>query len=205
MDRLEPATAFIYGDSSPAPAPINAAMSRIALERFARDISHRALRMAELATRNREAALDIVQDSLLALVSRYADRPESEWAPLFHTVLHSRIMDWKRREARRGKWLVWLRPAEDDPEDNPLLNVPEMVDSNPARLLELASDIGCVQTVLESLPVRQQQAFLLRAWEGLDTAATAAVMDCSESSVKTHYARAVAALRAGLAGQGATP
>ena len=80
--------------------------------------------------------------------------------------------------------------------------------STPAHsdlLIKKSRFIGCVQAVLESLPVRQQQAFLLRAWEGLDTAETAAVMACSESSVKTHYARAVAALRAGLAGQGATP
>jgi len=204
MDRLEPAAAFIYGESSPAPAPINAAMSRIALERFARHISHRALRMAELATRNREAALDIVQDSLLALVSRYADRPEDELAPLFHTILHSRIMDWKRRQARRGKWLVWLRPTDDD-EDDPLQEQPGPTSEDPAHLLELAGDMTCVQRVLESLPVRQQQAFLLRAWEGLDTAATASVMGCGESSVKTHYARAIAALRKGLTDNGALP
>ena len=124
-----------------------AARSDDALEAFLRGIERRALRVAELAAGSREDALDIVQDSMLAFVRNYRDKPVSDWAPLFHTVLHSRIMDWKRREARRGKWLVWLRPAEDDPEDNPLLNVPETVDSNPARLLELASDIGCVQAV----------------------------------------------------------
>lgn len=198
MDRLEAVAAFNYGDALPATAQTRPDMSRSALERFARDISPRALRMAELATRNRDAALDIVQESLLALVSRYADRPEPELAPLFHTVLHSRIMDWKRREARRGKWLVWLRPRDEDDDDDPLQDMPSVTDENPARLLERAADIACVQRVLESLPVRQQQAFLLRAWEGLDTAATAGIMGCSESSVKTHYARAIAALRLGL-------
>ena len=49
------------------------------------------------------------RDSLLAWVDRYADKPESEWPALFYTVLNSRIMDWKRKQARRSKWRVWMR------------------------------------------------------------------------------------------------
>ena len=203
MERLDPMAAVVYGQGFPVTAAPVMPMTRPALERFAHDVSRRALRMAEMATRNREAALDIVQDSLLAMVSRYADRPESEWLSLFHTVLYSRIMDWKRREARRGRWLVWLHPRdEEDDDSDPVQDLPDTADSDPARLLELAADMDCVQRVLSGLPLRQQQAFLLRAWEGLDTADTARVMDCSLSSVKTHYARAVAALRQGLLAMG---
>lgn len=168
------------------------------LDLFARHAAARGLMIAGIAVRDRETALDLVQESLTALVSRYADRPEAEWPALFHTILQSRIMDWKRRQARRGRWLGWLRPDPDDPDHDPWQDVPDTVETDPALLWQRADDMEHVRAALQALPLRQQQAFLLRAWEGLDTASTAIAMGCGENSVKTHYARAIAALRSRL-------
>jgi RNA polymerase sigma-70 factor (ECF subfamily) len=171
------------------------------LDAFLRSVGRRAQVMAEISTRDREAALDIVQDSMLALASKYAHKPAAEWGPLFQTILQSRIMDWHRSRTRRGKWMTWLAPPPDDPEADPWADIPEAASSDPSLLLERARDMDTVTAALEALPLRQQQAFMLRIWEGLDTADTARAMDCSEGSVKTHLSRALQALRARLEAQ----
>jgi RNA polymerase sigma-70 factor (ECF subfamily) len=168
------------------------------LDAFLRSVGRRAQVMAEISTRDREAALDIVQDSMLALATRYAGRPAVEWGPLFQTILQSRIMDWHRTRTRRGKWFTWLSAPADDPDADPWADVPEQASSDPSLLLERARDIETVTAALAELPLRQQQAFMLRIWEGLDTAETAAAMGCSEGSVKTHLSRAMHVLRARL-------
>lgn len=174
------------------------AMSPASLDAFLRSAGRRAQVMAEIATRDRDAALDIVQDSMLALAARYAHKPPAEWAPLFYTILQSRIMDWHRSRTRHGRWFTWLAPPRDDPDADPWADIPEQASSDPALLLERARDMETVQAALSALPLRQQQAFMLRIWEGLDTAETAAAMACSEGSVKTHLSRAMHAMRARL-------
>ena len=189
-----------YGGEHQSP-PLAAAMNSTpptSLDAFLRSVGRRAQVMAEIATRDREGALDIVQDSMLALASRYAHKPPAEWGPLFHTILQSRIMDWHRSRTRRGRWMTWLMPHADDPDADPWADIPEQVSSDPALLLERARDMETVSAALEALPLRQQQAFMLRVWEGLDTTATATAMGCSEGSVKTHLSRAMHAMRARL-------
>jgi RNA polymerase sigma-70 factor (ECF subfamily) len=172
------------------------------LDGFLASVERRAYKTALLSTRKPADALDIVQDAMTQLVQYYREHQSSEWPLLFQRILQHRIMDWHRQETRNKKWF-WqsAAPIDDDSEDE----INEIVDvraENPAEILARAGDIQCVIKVLEMLPLRQRQAFLLRAWEGFDVRETAATMGCSEGSVKTHYFRAVQVLRERLSKNG---
>jgi RNA polymerase sigma-70 factor (ECF subfamily) len=169
-----------------------------ALDRFLREVERRALRMAELAAGNREDALELVQDAMLGFVRSYSDKPAPDWAPLFYRVLDSRILDFHRRGQIRRRWRVWLGRATDEPDADPLAQVADPVEPGPVQRLADGETRDAVDAAVAALPLRQRQAFLLRIWEGLDVAQTAAAMRCSEGSVKTHLSRALASMRSRL-------
>lgn len=164
-----------------------------ALERFLGGVERRALRMAEFATASREDALDLVQEAMLGFVHRYGTKPEGEWSPLFWRVLDSRLNDWHRRQRTLRRW--WLRPSGVDADDDPIAGAPDAGEPGPLARLADREASAALDAALRALPLRQRQAFLLRLWEGLDVAATASAMRCSEGSVKTHLSRALANLR----------
>jgi len=169
-----------------------------AIERFLRQVERRALRMAELATGSRDEALDLVQDAMFGFVRHYGARPGAEWPPLFWRVLDSRLNDWHRRQRVRGRWWVWSGEKNDDEGEDLIAAAPDVREPGPlARLADGEASIA-LDGALHDLPMRQRQAFLLRMWEGLDVAQTAAAMRCSEGSVKTHLSRALANLRRSL-------
>jgi len=171
------------------------------LERFLASVERRAFRIALLATRNRDDALDLVQDAMLNLVQHYTQQDAAEWPMLFHRILHNRIMDWQRRQKVRKALFGWL-PRSSDPEDeqDPIADVAAPGEDAPAHWLEASRRVEVLDASLGALPARQRQAFLLRVWEGFDVAETAQIMGCSDGSVKTHYSRACAALRQALEG-----
>ena len=170
-----------------------------ALNQFLAGVELKAFKIAQAALRHEDDALDAVQDAMLQLARAYSDRPPEEWKPLFYRILENRIRDMQRRRTVRGRVFAWLpyRGDEDEDEPDPIAQAAS-TDPQPVRRLELDEAVGALEKALEELPRRQQQAFLLRTLEGLDVAETAAAMGCSQGSVKTHYFRAVQALRAQL-------
>lgn len=180
-------------ERTPAATATSAGTSQ-AIERFLREVERRALRMAEFATSNREEALDLVQDAMFSFVRHYAARGPGEWSPLFWRVLNSRINDWHRRQRVRGRWLGWFERSNENDED-PIACAPDPGEPGPLARLADGEASKALDLALRALPLRQRQAFLLRMWEGLDVAAAAVAMRCSEGSVKTHLFRALGNLR----------
>ena len=162
---------------------------------FLAEIQGRAFRMAQLATGNREDALDIVQDAMTKLVQKYSNHDRASWKPLFYRILESRILDWHRRQQVRNRFRSWLHWDDDEETEDALEQQPAEANCIPDIQLQDAQFLQSLENALQDLPLRQQQVFLLRIWEGLDISQTAAAMQCSESSVKTHYARALEKLK----------
>ena len=169
------------------------------MELFLAEIQGRAFRMAHFATGNRDEALDIVQDAMMKLVQKYSTHDKATWKPLFYSILETRILDWHRRQQVRNRFRTWLHlDTEDEEAEEGLEQQPAEVSSTPDFHLQDAQFMQSLEVALQDLPLRQQQVFMLRIWEGLDITETAQAMQCSESSVKTHYARALEKLRLAL-------
>jgi RNA polymerase sigma-70 factor, ECF subfamily len=190
-------TACMVWDS-PAPAREGAVLEYTReLEKFLAEIERRAFRMAQVALRDADDALDVVQDAMLKLTRNYASRPSAEWRPLFYRILENGVRDLQRRRTVRKRVMTWLPGPKQDPDNeaqDPLENVADGAPAIPERLMQ-AQAMQQLEESLRALPPRQREAFMLRNFEGMDVAETASTMACSEGSVKTHYSRAVHALR----------
>jgi len=185
--------------------------SRSELSAFLAGVERRAFKQAMFAVRDEDAALDIVQDAMLRLTQSYGDRGAAELPPIFQRILQNAIRDWFRRQKVRSAWttiLSALGHKDDDDDYDPLETLQAPTGSrdagDPARNAEQRQTLRVIEQALARLPARQREAFLLRYWEELDVAETAAAMGCSEGSVKTHCSRAVHALAEMLKAKGMT-
>jgi RNA polymerase sigma-70 factor (ECF subfamily) len=166
------------------------------LNQFLASVERRALRFAEIAVRNRDEALDLVQDAMIKLARNYAGQPEAEWTPLFYRILQNGIRDWHRRQMVRNRVMVWFgRTSESADDYDPIAQAPDPMGRTPDEQIESRQAMEKLELAVAHLPARQREAFMLRTFEGLDVAGTALAMGCSEGSVKTHYSRAVHTIR----------
>jgi len=169
------------------------------LNRFLAEVERRALRIAEIGVRDRDEALDLVQDAMIKLVRNYGDRNREEWTPLFYRILQNGVRDWHRRQAVRNRVMVWFGRSKRDDEDFDIVaSAPDPIGRSPDEELQNSEAMSSLETAVHALPTRQREAFMLRTFEGLDVAVTAVAMGCSEGSVKTHYFRAIHSLRDSL-------
>ena len=166
------------------------------MNRFLAEVEKKAFTMAQIAVKDIDTALDIVQDAMLTLAVKYVSKPQAQWRPLFYRILRNRITDFHRRHTLTRRIFAMFNKGKDEDDDF------DYVESNPGRYseephreFELAGARDELVDALTALPERQREAFMLRTWEGLSVADTASAMQCSQGSVKTHYSRAVHNMR----------
>ena len=179
------------------------------LNDFLKSVERRAFKRSVYHVREEESALDIVQDSMMKLAEHYGDKPAAELPLLFQRILANCTLDWFRRNKTRKALFSNLSDFESDSGDGEfnLLETLELQDES--QQTESAEKTVSRQQILleiekeiQELPARQREAFLLRYWEEMDVAETAAAMGCSDGSVKTHCSRAVLALSKALKAKG---
>lgn len=179
---------------------------------FLKSAEKRAFKRVAYAVRDDDAALDIVQDSMIRLAENYFDRPPAELPLLFQRIVSNATMDWFRRQKVRNAHVRNFSDFESGDEDGDfdILEALETLDAtagteSAADSVSRAQILLAIEAEVQQLPGRQREAFLLRYWEELDVAETAQVMGCSEGSVKTHCSRAVHALAKALQAKGIAP
>ena len=179
------------------------------LSAFLAEVERRAFKQTAYAVRDDHAALDIVQDSMMKLAEKYADKPVTEYPMLFQRILQNTTKDFWRRQKVRNLWTTLFssfsgnndESEEHDPLETFAPDDREAGDQ-PEVALERSQTIAIIEAALKKLPTRQREAFVLRYWEEMDVAETAIAMGCSEGSVKTHCSRAVHALAKALTAKG---
>lgn len=183
------------------------------LNDFLKGVERRAFKRTTYAVRDEDAALDIVQEAMIRLAEKYADRPADEWPLLFQRILSNATMDWFRRRKTREALVQNFSSLQTHDEDEDAGDLLEFLDGADNThqdgagepLLLRKQTLALLEEEISRLPERQREAFLLRYWEELDVNETAELMGCSQGSVKTHCSRAVQALAKALKSRGFAP
>jgi RNA polymerase sigma-70 factor (ECF subfamily) len=182
------------------------------LSDFLKSVEKRAFKRSVYHVRDEEAALDIVQDAMMKLAEHYGDKPAAELPMLFQRILSNCTLDWFRRQKTRNALFSNLSDFESDSDDGNFDLLETFAFDDGSQQWESAEDstrraqiLRQIEGEIQQLPARQREAFLMRYWEDMDVAETAAAMGCSEGSVKTHCSRAVAALSKALKAKGIQP
>jgi RNA polymerase sigma-70 factor (ECF subfamily) len=152
----------------------------------------RAYRLAWSLLRDAEDARDVSQEAFLRVYqSATRFRGDARFSTWFYRILVNLALDHRRRR----RW--WQRVVAHDRDDDEVA----LVERQPAREPDPGERVSEEQTMtrlwdaVHRLSPQQRAAVVLSVQEQLSTAEIAAVLECSEPTVRVHLHRAVRALR----------
>ena len=197
--------------AGPLPAATDLLATEQELSDFLKSVEKRAFKRSVYHVRDEDAALDIVQDSMMKLAEHYGDKPAAELPLLFQRILSNSTLDYFRRQKTRNAVFSNMSDFESPDGDGDFDLLEAFAGASDSQQIESAEDstrraqmLHEIELQIQALPNRQREAFLMRYWEEMDVAETAAVMGCSEGSVKTHCSRATSTLANALKARGIT-
>ena len=148
------------------------------LECFLAERADHLLRTAVLLTGSREAGEDLLQTAVERLLKRWR-RFDGDPEGYLRRTLYNLATDGYRRAGRWRQKESLLRTG--------LRQLPDATDDVDLR--------DALVRLLLQLPVRQRAVLVLRYWEQLTDAETAAVLGCAEGTVKSAGSRGLTRLR----------
>jgi RNA polymerase sigma-70 factor (sigma-E family) len=143
----------------------------------------RLVRLAALLVRDVPTAEDVVQDSFVAMHDGWQRLRDADSALAY---LRQAVLN-RSRSVLRHRAVAEKYPEKPSP---------DMPSAEHGALVQL--ERSAVIATLRKLPGRQREAIVLRYYADLSEAEIAAAMGISCGAVKSHTARAIAALRADL-------
>jgi RNA polymerase sigma-70 factor (sigma-E family) len=147
------------------------------LERFLAERADRLMRTAVLLSGSHDAGQDLLQTALERLL-RHWRRLDGDPEGYLRRTLYNLAADGFRRQGRLQRKLLLLRAAEPPPD--------------PTAMVDLRD---ALVRMLIQLPPRQRAVLVLRYWEQLSEAETAAVLGLPEGTVKSAASRGLRRLR----------
>lgn len=148
------------------------------LERFLAERADHLLCTAVLLTGSREAGEDLLQTAVERLLPRWR-RFDGDPEGYLRRTLCNLAIDGQRRT---GRWRVKER----------------LLRTNPGQAPDTVGDVDlrdALVRLLWQLPVRQRAVLVLRYFEQLTDAETAAVLGCAEGTVRSAVSRGLTRMR----------
>jgi len=147
------------------------------------------LRFAYLVTGSQQAAEEAVQGGLSRVYERWATVSRAHDVDRYvrRVIVNAHVSAW-RRHGRRESPVAEVRGPS--PAVDPSVKV---------------SQADLVWRVCAGLPPQQRAAVVLRFYEDLDYSEIATILGCTDTTVRSHVHRGLAALRAQLQRQEADP
>lgn len=136
-------------------------------------------------------AEEIVQEAFIRFQNNYdpasVDSPEALLARIAANLVIDRVRERDARAAREDAWgKLNTEGADDD------ISASKSVD--PARALSAKQQVAAAMQVLEGLPQKTRQIFLLHRFEGLSHAEISERTGIPRSTIEKHMIRAIKAL-----------